>query len=145
MTSNPSSEGEDLVLSPSEQRAHNLAVRASGVKKPSTQKSLASISLGFELFVVFLIGLTLFGLGVFDPAWVGLVVGGAVCVLIIVALGLMRVGRVGIILGWIVHALYFIGTFWLVPIMFVGLIFTALWVYCLWKGAQIDRMREARL
>lgn len=145
MTHNAGQDADDLVLSPSEQRAHNLALRASGTKKTSTQKSLASIALGFELFVVFLIGLTLFGLGVFDPAWVGLVIGGVACLLIIVALGMMRMGNVGIILGWIVHGLYFVGAFFLVPILFVGLIFTGLWLYCMWKGAQIDHMREARL
>lgn len=136
---------EDFVLSPSEARAHNLARNVSGKKEQSTQKTLASIALGFELFVVFLVGLTLFGLNVFDPQWLGLVVGGVMCLLIIVALGFMRVRRVGIILGWIVHAGYFAGTFLLPPILFVGIIFTALWVYCLWKGAQIDEMRASRM
>lgn len=136
---------DHLVLSPSEQRAHNLAVRAGGKQAPSTQKTLASIVLGFELFVVFLVGLAMFGMRVFDPQWLGLVVGGAVCLLIVIALGLMRVRSIGITLGWIIHLLYFAGAFLLIQILFVGLVFTGLWVYCLWKGAQIDRMREATL
>ena len=136
---------DDLVLSPSEQRAHNFASNMSGKKEKSTLKALASIVLGFELFVVFLVGLTLYGMKVLNPAWMGLVVGGAVCVLICVALGLMRVKRVGIMLGWVVHLLYFVGAFFLIQILFVGIVFTALWIYCLWKGAHIDRMRAATL
>lgn len=136
---------DDLVLSPSEQRAHNFATNMSGKKEKSTLKALASIVLGFELFVVFLVGLTLFGMRVFDPAWLGLAVGGTVCLLIIASLGFMRVKRVGIILGWLVHALYFVGAFFLIQILFVGLVFTALWIYCLRKGVHIDRMRAATL
>ena len=40
---------DDLVLSPSEQRAHNFASNMSGKKEKSTLKALASIVLGFEL------------------------------------------------------------------------------------------------
>lgn len=101
--------------------------------------------LSFELFIVFLIGLTLFGLKIVDPAWMGLVIGGAGCLTVIVALGFMRVRNVGIIIGWGVHLLYFAGGFLFGPILLVGLIFTSLWVYCLWKGAHIDRTRAGRI
>ena len=90
-----------------------------------------------------LLGLTLFGLGTLDPRVLGLVIGGGLAVLIIVALGLMRVGRVGIVLGWVVHVLM-LATGLILPVaVFVGLIFTALWAFCMIKGAQIDRDRIA--
>lgn len=143
MTKRESDSREELELSPSEARAHNLAVKTAGRK--STQKTLASIVLGFEIFVVFLVGLTMFGLRVFDPPFIGLIAGGAVCLVIFVALGLMRVGRIGLILGWIIHVLYFTAGFVLVPTLFIAVVFSILWVYCVIKGGQIDRERAATM
>ncbi|WP_336650951.1 MULTISPECIES: DUF4233 domain-containing protein [unclassified Leucobacter] len=136
---------EELQLSPSETMAHNSAMRVAGARRgtQSTQKALASIVLGFELIVVVLIGLSLFGLGTLEPRELGLVIGGGLGLLIIVALGVMRVGRVGIIIGWVVHALMLATAILLPMALLVGLVFTALWVYCMVKGAQIDRDRAA--
>lgn len=137
--------GDDFDLSPSERMAHNSAMRLSGASRGhrSTQRALASIVLGFELIIVVLIGLTLFGLGTLEPRELGLFLGGGLAVIIIVALAFMRAGRVGIILGWVVHVLM-IGCGFLLPISFVvGALFTGLWIYCMIKGAQIDRDRRA--
>ncbi len=138
---------DDLVLSPSETMAHNSAMRISGgARGPrSTQRALASIVLGFELIVVVLIGLTMFGLGITEPRELGLVLGGGLGLLIIVALGVMRRGRAGILLGWIIHALMLLTAFLLPMALIVGLLFTGLWIYCMVKGAQIDRDRAAWL
>nr|WP_233613522.1 DUF4233 domain-containing protein [Leucobacter edaphi] len=120
-------------------------MRISGARRggQSTQKALASIVLGFELIIVVLIGLTLFGLGTLEPRELGLYIGGGLAVVIIAGLGLMRVGRVGIIIGWAVHALMLLTGILLPMAIIVGALFSALWVYCMVKGASIDRGREA--
>lgn len=139
------SEEPELQLSPSETMAHNSAMRISGAKKDgtSTQKSLASIVLGFELIVVVLIGLTLYGLGTLEPRTLGLYLGGGLALVIIVGLALMRRDRVGIIIGWIVHGLMLATAFLLPMALLVGILFTALWIYCMVKGSQMDRDRAA--
>jgi hypothetical protein len=133
----------ELQLSPSETMAHNSAMRISGARRgvQSTQKALASVVLGFELIIVVLIGLTLFGLSVLEPRELGLYIGGGLAVLIIGGLATVRIGRVGIVIGWIVHALMLATAILLPQAPIVGLLFTALWIYCMVKGAQIDRNR----
>lgn len=138
---------EELRLSPSETMAHNSAMRISGARgeAPSTQRALASIVLGFELIIVVLIGLSIFGLSAVDPRELGLYGAGAFALLIIVALAIMRRGRIGIVLGWIVHAMLLASGLILPAAFFVGLLFTALWVFCMIRGSQIDRERAARI
>lgn len=136
---------EELPLSPSETFAHNTAMRVSGGGRgdgaAKTQRALASIVLGFELIVVFLIGMTIFGLGLLDPPELGIWGGLGLCAVIIVALATMRLGRTGIVLGWVVHGLMLLSGFVLPMSLIVGVIFTALWIYCMSKGARIDRDR----
>ena len=134
---------DEFTLSPSERMAHNSAMRISGSSRGvrSTQRALASIVLGFELIIVVLIGLTLFGLSTLEPRELGLYLGGGLAVVIIVALALMRVKRAGIVLGWGVHVLMLASGFLLPMAFLVGILFSALWVYCMVKGAQIDRDR----
>lgn len=143
----PRGSDDDLTLSPSETMAHNSAMRLSGSAngQRSTQRALASIVLGFELIVVVLIGLTMFGLGITEPRELGLYLGGGLGLLIIVALGVMRRGKTGIVLGWIVHVLMLLTAILLPMTLIVGILFTALWIYCMIKGAQIDRDRAAWL
>jgi hypothetical protein len=102
---------------------------------------LGSIVLGFELLVVFLGALVLFGLGSL-PAAVALGGGAVVVVLMIVAMGTLR-SPVGIVLGWFVQ-LVVVAAGFLVPAFFiVGAIFTAMWAYCMIAGARIDRNKKA--
>ncbi|WP_336659368.1 DUF4233 domain-containing protein [Leucobacter sp. USHLN153] len=135
----------ELVLSPSETAAHNSAMRIASGRgaAASTQKALASIVLGFELFIVVLIGLTLFGLSTLEPRELGLYLGGGLAVVILVGLAAMRRGRAGIIIGWIVHALMLLIAIVLPMSLIVSVLFTALWVYCMVRGARIDRDRAA--
>jgi len=143
----PGDEDPELRLSPSETLAHNTAMRVSGSTRDGsaakTQRALASIVLGFELIVVFLIGMTIYGLGLLEPRELGIWGGLGLCAVIIVALGTMRFGKVGIVLGWAVHALMLLSAIVLPMSLIVGIIFTALWVYCMIKGARIDRDRAA--
>lgn len=116
-----------------------------GTGRPRRQRSLrellGSIVLGFELLVVFLGALVLFGLGSL-PAAVALGGGAALIVLMIVAIGLLR-NTVGIVLGWIVQVVI-VAAGLLVPAFFiVGAIFTAMWAYCMIAAARIDRNNRA--
>lgn len=137
---------DELKLSPSETVAHNAVMRLSGAARgevaAKTQRALASITLGFEMIVVVLIGLAIFGLSLLEPRELGLWIAGGLAVACLLALGLMRVGKVGIWLGWLVHALMLATAFILPMSLVVSLLFTALWVYCMIKGAQIDRQRR---
>ena len=138
-------DSEEFVLSPSERMAHNSAMRIAGARRGerSTQRALASIVLGFELIIVILIGLTLFGLSTLEPRELGLYIGGSLALVIIVALAVMRRGRVGIYLGWAVHVLMLASGILLPMAFLVGALFTGLWIFCMVKGAQIDRDRAA--
>ncbi|MFP3465170.1 DUF4233 domain-containing protein [Leifsonia sp. SIMBA_070] len=110
-------------------------------RQRSLRELLGSIVLGFELLVVFLGALVLFGLHSL-PAWVALGGGAALIVLMIVAIGLLR-NTVGVVLGWIVQAIL-IAAGILVPAFFiVGAIFTAMWAYCMITAARIDRNNRA--
>lgn len=141
----PQPEPDELRLSPSETFAHNSAMRVAGAASnpgaARTQRALASIVLGFELIVVFLIGMTVFGLRLLEPAELGIWGGLGLCAVIVVALVTMRFGQVGITIGWVVHALMLLSAIVLPMALIVGLIFTALWVYCMVRGARIDRSR----
>lgn len=134
---------DDFQLSPSEAAAHNSAMRISGATENgrSTRKALASIVLGFELIIVVLMGLTIFGLGVTDPRWIGLAIGAGLALMCLVALATMRVGEVGITLGWVTHGLMLLTGFVLPVSLFVSAIFTALWIYCIVRGKKIDDER----
>ncbi|QJA00690.1 DUF4233 domain-containing protein [Leifsonia sp. PS1209] len=110
-------------------------------RERTVRELLGSIVLGFELIVVFLGALVLFGLGSL-PAGVALGGGAALVVLMIVAIGTLR-SPVGIVLGWFVQ-LVVVAAGFLVPAFFiVGAIFTAMWAYCMIAGARIDRNKKA--
>jgi hypothetical protein len=113
-----------------------------GVGVRSAQRSLGSIVLGFELVVVFLGALVIFGLKALPAAFA--LGGGAVLVaLMIVTIPLLRY-RWGFVLGWVLQAIVIAAGF-LVPMMFiVGAIFAALWAYCMVTGARLDRANAAR-
>lgn len=150
----------ELTLSPSESMAHSAAMRVSTGRRgrsteAKTQRALASIVLGFELIVVFLMGMTVFGLAILQPPELGIWGGLGICVAIALALGTMRlrlgggfgptampIGSLGILLGWIVHLAMLAAAFVLPMSLVVSLLFTALWVYCMVKGSAIDRARD---
>jgi len=144
----PEAHDDELQLSPSETLAHNSAMRVAGAGRGGdpaarTQRALASIVLGFELFVIFLLGLTVYGLALLTPAALGIWGGLALCAVVLVALATMRIGKLGIILGWVCHALLLLCGIILPMSLIVSVIFTALWVYCMVRGAKIDRDRAA--
>lgn len=110
-------------------------------RQRSAQESLGTIVLGFEVIVVFLGALVVFGLHALPP--VQALGGGIVLiVLMIVAIPLLRY-RVGYWLGWLVQ-LVVIASGLLVGMLFiVGVIFTAIWAYAMIAGARLDRRNAA--
>lgn len=112
-----------------------------GVLEPKTQRALASITLGFELIIVVLIGLAIFGLSLLQPRELGLVIAGVLAFMCLLALATMRWGRVGIVLGWIVHALMLSTAIILPMALIVAGLFTAMWVFVNIKGKRIDEDR----
>ena len=116
------------------------------VRKPrathSARQDLGSIVLGFELVIVFLGALVLFGLKSL-PAAVALGGGGVVVVAMAATIGLLRY-RWAFAIGWILQ-LVVVAAGFLVPAFFiVGAIFTGMWTYCMIVGARLDRNKQLR-
>ncbi len=109
-------------------------------------ESLGSIVLVFESVVVFLGGLTVYGLKALpadiEPWW-GIVAGTVLAALMVVTAGLLR-HRWAIAFGWFLQLLLVLGAIVLPALAIVGLIFGAMWAYATIKGASLDR-RNARL
>lgn len=114
----------------------------SAARPRSTKRSLAAVVLGFELVIVFLGGLTIFGLSAVAPRELGLVIGIGLAILCLIALALMRT-PVGIPLGWAVQV-GMLATGFILPGLFIaGALFAALWIYCMVVGTRMDRERSA--
>ncbi|MDR5700695.1 DUF4233 domain-containing protein [Agromyces aerolatus] len=114
----------------------------------SLQRSLASIVLAFEIFVVFLAALAIWGLAVDGetpfglPRWSILVVGGVLVLLTIATIGLLR-HRWAYWLGWGIQVVILAAGILNPAMIIVGLVFGGMWAYCMVAGARIDRNRAA--
>ncbi len=115
----------------------------------SVRRSLASIVLAFEVVVVFLAALVVWGLapdgeGPFGmPRWVALVAGGVLILALVLTIGLLRHAW-GYALGWGLQALIIASGFVNPAMFFVGALFGGMWWYCMIAGARIDRDRIDR-
>jgi hypothetical protein len=114
----------------------------------SVRRSLASIVLAFEVVVVFLGALVIWGLSREDggpfglPTWVPLAAGGVLILLMLATIPLLRF-EWAYVLGWALQALV-LASGLLNPAMYlVGAIFGGMWVYCMIVGTRIDRARAA--
>lgn len=114
----------------------------------SARQTLGSIVLGFEVIVVFLAALVIWGLAptensTFDlPPWVALAAGGVLILGLVFTIGLLRFSW-GYIVGWVLQVLI-IAAGVLNPAMFiVGALFGGMWWYGMVAGARIDRDRTA--
>lgn len=105
-----------------------------------TQK-LGAIVLGFESIIVFLAGLTVFGLKALPagiPPWWGVVGGAVLAVAMIVLAG--AIARPGAIAaGWVLQVLVLAAAVLVPAIAFVALIFGGMWAYATIVGARVDR------
>jgi hypothetical protein len=115
------------------------APRAPRPQRTLVQK-LAPIVLGFEAIVVFLAGLTIFGLRALPdgiPAWWA-IAGGAVVALAMIALAGMITRPWAIAAGWVLQVIVALSAFIVPAIAFVVLIFGGMWAYATIMGARID-------
>lgn len=96
--------------------------------------------LGFEILVVFLGALVLFGLKALPPV-VALGGGAALCVVMLATIALLRF-PFAYLVGWAVQAIIILSGIFNPALFVVGAIFAALWTYCMISGTRIDRQKE---
>jgi hypothetical protein len=109
---------DEAVTEPAPQAAAPRAARPRSVKR-----SLASIVLGFEMIVVFLGAMVIFGLAM------------------AAVMGLLRF-EWAYTVGWVLQAIVVASGF-LNPVMFfVGALFAGMWAYCMINGTRIDHQKE---
>jgi hypothetical protein len=122
--------------------ARMTASRAPRARTPRTlAQKLGSIVLGFESIVVFLAGLTVYGLKALPegiPPWWG-IVGGSVLAVVMIALAgaIARPGAIAV--GWVLQALVLASAVLVPTIALVALIFGGMWAYATIVGARLDR------
>lgn len=107
-----------------------------------TQK-LGAIVLGFEAIVVFLAGLTVYGLKALPdgiPDWWGIVGGGVLAVVCIAVAGMIT-RPWAIAAGWVIQGIIALSALLVVAILFVALIFGGMWAYATIVGARLDARR----
>lgn len=126
------------------------AAAGTGGARParSLRRSLASVLLTFELVIIFLAALVIWGLSREDggpfglPTWVPLAAGGVLILLTLATIALLRF-EWAYAVGWALQVLI-IAAGLLNPAMYlIGAIFGGMWAYCMIVGARIDRAREA--
>jgi hypothetical protein len=123
-------------------RKHGSADEEFKPRARSTRRSLASVVLAFELVIVFLGGLTIFGLNAINPRELGIVIGVGLALLMIIALALMRTS-LGLPLGWAAQVGMLATGFLVTALFVVGALFFGLWIYCMVVGGRMDRDRVA--
>ncbi len=111
-------------------------------RRRSLKESLGSIVLGFEVIVVALAALAIFGLKALDPA-LALGGGALLIVIIVITLGLLRFSW-GQYVGWGIQLVIIASGFFTAAMFFVGVLFVALWTYCMITADRIDRQNRAR-
>lgn len=118
-------------------------------RRPRRQRTLvqklASIVLGFESVVVFLAGLTVFGLKALPagvPLWFGIAGGAIMGVSCIIVAGAI-VRPWAITAGWVLQALIALSAILVPAILLVVLIFGGMWAYATIMGARLDARQSS--
>ena len=108
-------------------------------------QKLAPIVLGFEAIVVFLAGLTVFGLKALPAGieqWWG-IVGGAVLALACIVVAGMVTKPWAITAGWVIQVIVALSAILVPAILLVVVIFGGMWAYATIGGARLDARRPA--
>ncbi|OAN38380.1 allophanate hydrolase [Microbacterium sp. H83] len=124
--------------------AANPPARAPRPPRTLVQK-LAPVVLGFESIVVFLAGLTIFGLRTLPagiPQWWG-IIGGAVVGLACIAIAGMITRPWAIAAGWVIQAIIALSAILVPAILLVVVVFGGMWGYATIMGARLDARRPA--
>lgn len=110
-------------------------------RQRSAQASLGQVVLGFELIVVGLASLTIFGLGALPPA-IALGGGAAVCLLMLAAIALMMKFKWAFILGWAVQLIVVLAGFAVTMLFLIGAVFAGIWTFAMTTGAKLDSQKK---
>ncbi|WP_341954436.1 DUF4233 domain-containing protein [Salinibacterium sp. TMP30] len=102
----------------------------------SVTELLLSIVLVLDATLIFFVALTAFGLRALAPA--PAFIGGAVLIIVFVALARMLHRPWAVWVGWALQMALIALGFVLTPMFVVGAGFAAIWTYCFVKGRQID-------
>lgn len=108
-------------------------------------QKLGAVVLGFEALVVFLAGLTIYGLSSLPetiPDWWG-IVGGAVVGLLMLLTAGMITRPFAIPFGWVLQGVVAAAAFLVPAILLVALVFGGMWAYATIAGARIDARAAA--
>lgn len=107
----------------------------------STKRTLGSMTLAFESFIVFFATLVAFGLKVYPSPETIWAVGLGLSILLILTPGML--GRPGTYaFGWLLQVAILTLGFW-VPLMYlIGVICAGLWAWAMIAGSTIDRARS---
>ena len=109
------------------------------VRNVSTKRTLGSMLMAFESFVLFFATLVAFGLKASNPVAVWSV-GLTLSLLIIATPAIL--GKPGsYIWGWILQALVVLTGIWVPLMWFVGGLFVCLWAWAMIAGGTIDKAR----
>ena len=106
----------------------------------SVKRTLATIVLGFEVIVVALAALVIFGLGALPP-WLALGGGAALGLAMVGVLALLRY-EWAYVAGWILQLIMVAAGFLNPAMFFVGGMFAAMWAYCMIAGSRIDNQNK---
>ncbi|MFC7405236.1 DUF4233 domain-containing protein [Georgenia alba] len=113
-------------------------------RKPGSARAMFAVSvLASEFLVVLFATLVAHGLQLADRPLVW-TAGGAVMLLCLLGCGLVRRGRAGVVVGYVVQVLLLAAGVVLPAMLVVGALFGVLWVVSLRVGARIDRERQER-
>lgn len=109
-------------------------------------EKIGSIVLVFEAVVVFLAGLSIYGLRALpEPIapWWGIVAGAVVAILMVLTSGLLR-HRWAFAVGWALQVATALGALFVPAILLVTLVFGGMWAYATIGGARIERRVSAQ-
>jgi len=112
------------------------------MSKRSVQRSLGSMVLAFESFVVFFGTLVAFGLKVADAAtvWTFGLIFATVLILTPGYLG----RKYSYIFGWLLQVLLLVVSFYVPWMLLISIIFVGFWGWAMIAGATIDLAKKAR-
>jgi len=112
------------------------------MSKRSVQKSLGSMVLAFESFVVFFGTLVAFGLKVADAAtvWTFGLIFSTVLILTPGYLG----RKYSYIFGWLLQVLLLVVSFYVPWMLLISIIFVGFWGWAMIAGTTIDLANKAR-
>ena len=108
------------------------------LKRNYLTPKLVAIVLALDAFVIIFPTLAAFGLKRLEP-WLAFGGGAVFFVICVLLAGLARKHAWVVWAGWVVQlALVAMGVL-LLPMYIVGGLSLILWVWCLWRGAKVDR------